>query len=296
MRRTAGGLLRTPTGIPALVIVLLLVTLAVLGPHGFGSGATTSDVGISLQSPSGSHWMGTDTMGRDIFTRALAATRITLLLALAALGVAIVLGGLVGALIASGGPRVRRVGATLIDTVMSLGAVLLAIVTVTIVGVGAKGAVIGIGVATAPGLARYTYTLVTGVMVRDYVAAARVIGVSRRRHLSRYVGRNVADSLIIVVFSAFGECIIAMAALSFLGLGVQSPTFDWGQMLTTGVQSFYVNPLGALWPAALITICGVAFALLGDAISRASNPLLHSDPPASARTRPRGHRRLDGRV
>ena len=279
LRRTARAFLGSPTGILSLVAVLALLVLALLGPHGFGEGATTSDVGISLQSHSSEHWMGTDSLGRDIFSRTLAATRTSLLLALAALGVAILLGGLVGALIASGGPRVRRIGATLIDTVMSLGAVLLAIVVVTIVGVGAKGAVIGIGVATAPGLARYTFTLVTGVMVRDYVAAARVVGVGRGRLLSRYVGRNVADSLIIVVFSASGECIIAMAALSFLGLGVQSPTFDWGQMLTSGVEAFYVNPWGALWPAALITACGVSFALLGDAISRASNPLLHNDGP-----------------
>jgi peptide/nickel transport system permease protein len=278
-RRMLRAFVASPTGIVSGVGGVALLVLSVLGPFGFGSSANTVNVVAASQGHTSAHSMGTDGLGRDIFMRTLAATRTSLTLAIAAVAIAVVLGGLIGGILASSGPRTRKIGGGAIDTLMSFGAILLAIVVVTIVGIGSVGAVAAIGTAFTPLFARFTYSLVAGVMARDYLAAARVVGVGRRRLFTHYVMRNVADSMAIASFSALGDAIIAMSSLSFLGLGVQSPTFDWGQMLTDGVQNFYLNPYAALAPAVMITLTGLIVALFGDAVARAANPVLWDERP-----------------
>ncbi|MBA4608011.1 MULTISPECIES: ABC transporter permease [Aeromicrobium] len=277
--------LATPTGIISGLILLGLTVLVIMGPNGFGEQAVVSDMARSSEGPSADYRFGTDALGRDIFTRTLAATRLSILYASAAVLFAMVVGGLIGGLIAAGGPRVRKVGGTVIDTMMGFGDILLAVVVVAIVGVGAKGAVLAIGVAFTPHFARFTYSLVDSVMVRDYMSAAQVVGVSKSGIGTRYVGRNVADSLVIVTFTTVAEGIMAMSSLSFLGLGIQSPQFDWGQMLTDGVKNFYLNPYAALVPATLILITGLAVNLFGDAVARAVNPVLWNERPSLFRSK-----------
>lgn len=286
-RQMFGAFLSTPTGIVSGLILLGLTVLVIMGPNGFGDQAVVSDMSRSSEGPSADYRFGTDALGRDILTRTLAATRLSILYASAAVLFAMVVGGLIGGLIAAGGPRVRKVGGAVIDSMMGFGDILLAVVVVAIVGVGAKGAVLAIGVAFTPHFARFTYSLVDSVMVRDYMSAARVVGVNKSGIGTRYVGRNVADSLVIVTFTTVAEGIMAMSSLSFLGLGIQSPQFDWGQMLTDGVKNFYLNPYAALVPATLILITGLAVNLFGDAVARAVNPVLWNERPSLFRSKMR---------
>lgn len=279
-RKMLRAFLTSPTGLVSAIALLGLAVLIVMGPDGFGDSAVTSDMARSGEGPSAAFPLGTDVLGRDILTRALAATRTSIVYASIAILIAMVVGGLIGGLLASAGPRVRRLGGGVIDTLMGFGDILLAVIVVAIVGVGVKGAILAIGVAFTPHFARFTYSLVETVLVRDYIAAARVVGVGRLAIARRYVARNVADSMAIVTFSAVGEGIIAMSSLSFLGLGIQSPSFDWGQMLTDGVENFYLNPYAALAPAVLILITGLAVGLFGDALARAVNPVLWSQRPS----------------
>lgn len=273
---------KTPTGWFSAVAMVLLAVLAAIGPHGFGDSATEVDMVNASQGRSSEHLLGTDGLGRDILLRTLAATRTSILLGFSAVAIAVVLGCTIGALLAVSGRRVRRLGATAIDTMLSFGDILLGVVVVTILGVGARSAVIAIGVAFTPVFARFSFSLVSSIVVRDYVAAARVTGVRRRSFLSRYIFRNVSDSLAVTSFGAVGEGIIALSSLSFLGLGVQAPSFDWGQMLTDGVRNFYLNPWAALAPAVMIALVGLALSMFGDALARASNPLLRRQQPVSA--------------
>ena len=273
---------KTPTGWFSAVAMVLLAGLAAIGPHGFGDSATEVDMVNASQGRSSEHLLGTDGLGRDILLRTLAATRTSILLGFSAVAIAVVLGCTIGALLAVSGRRVRRLGATAIDTMLSFGDILLGVVVVTILGVGARSAVIAIGVAFTPVFARFSFSLVSSIVVRDYVAAARVTGVRRRSFLSRYIFRNVSDSLAVTSFGAVGEGIIALSSLSFLGLGVQAPSFDWGQMLTDGVRNFYLNPWAALAPAVMIALVGLALSMFGDALARASNPLLRRQQPVSA--------------
>lgn len=271
--------LATPTGLFSAMVILGLVVLAVLGSQGFGSTATTVDMARASEGAGTGHWLGTDGLGRDILRRTLAATRLSLLLGASAVALAAIAGSVLGSLLAVSGRRVRQFGATAIDTLLSFGDILLGVVIVTILGLGAQSAVIAIGVAFTPIFARFSFSLVSSVVVRDYVAAARVIGVRRRSFLSRYVFRNVSDSLSVTVFSAVGEGIIALSSLSFLGLGVQEPDFDWGQMLTDGVRNFYLNPWAAVAPAVMIGLTGLALSMFGDALARAVNPIVNAPAP-----------------
>lgn len=274
--------LRAPGGVASLALLAILVALAVPGSEGYGATATEVDMGESSQGPSSSHWFGTDGLGRDIALRTLAATRMTLLLGVSAVAIAVVAGCLIGALLAYSPRIVRRAGATAIDVMLTLGEYLLAIVVVTILGIGAKSAVIAIGVAMTPGIARFVFTLVSSVAGKEYVAAAQVLGVPRHGILRRYIFPNTADSLVVTVSGRIGEGIVALSALSFLGLGVQSPDFDWGLMLTDGVRSFYLNPWAAVVPATMILVTGLTLAMLGDALARASNPILRGQIGAPA--------------
>lgn len=271
--------LATPTGLFSALVIIGLVILAILGPHGYGPSATSVDMVSASEGASSVHWLGTDGLGRDILRRTLAATRLSLLLGASAVALAVVAGSVIGSLLAVSGRRVRQFGATAIDTLLSFGDILLGVVIVTILGLGAQSAVIAIGVAFTPIFARFSFSLVSSVVVRDYVAAARVVGVRRRSFLSRYIFRNVSDSLAVTVFSAIGEGIIALSSLSFLGLGVQEPDFDWGQMLTDGVRNFYLNPWAAVAPAVMIGLTGLALSMFGDALARALNPIVNASSP-----------------
>lgn len=273
---------RTPTGWLSAIAMVVLAVLAAIGPNGFGDSATEVDMVNASQGSSSEHLLGTDGLGRDILLRTLAATRLSILLGFSAVAIAVVLGCTIGALLAVSGRRIRRLGATAIDTMLSFGDILLGVVVVTILGVGARSAVIAIGVAFTPVFARFAFTLVSSIVVRDYVAAARVTGVGRRSFMSKYIFRNVSDSLAVTSFGAVGEGIIALSSLSFLGLGVQAPSFDWGQMLTDGVRNFYLNPWAALAPAVMIALTGLALSMFGDALARASNPLLRGQEPITA--------------
>lgn len=284
-RRSASGFrefLRTPSGVASLTLLAILVALAVPGSEGYGASATEVAMERSSQGPSSDHRFGTDALGRDILIRTLAATRMTLVLGVSAVAIAVVAGCLIGALLAYSPRLVRRTGATGIDVMLTLGEYLLAIVVVTILGVGARSAVIAIGIAFTPGVARFVFTLVSSVAAREYVAAARVLGVPRGGILRRYILPNTADSLVVTVSGRIGEGIVALSALSFLGLGVQSPDFDWGLMLTDGVRSFYLNPWAAVVPATMILVTGLTLAMLGDALARASNPVLRGQVGAPA--------------
>ncbi len=261
-------------GVLVTVVLVALVVVAVVAPPLLEGPAHDQDVLQSYSGLTSEHPLGTDGLGRDVLARTLVGTRLSLGLASLSVLLAAVIGIPAGAALAIVSPRVRRTGAAVIDTSLSVPDVLVAVVIVTVVGVGTKGAVLAVGLASVPYLARVTYILSASIAGRDFVAAARVLGVPRRILLRRYILANIADSMVVTVLALFGECIVAVSALSFLGFGVQAPDIDWGSLLTTGVKDFYLSPAAALAPATMIAITGLALALLADAIARVLNPLV----------------------
>src|SRR3954469_15173070 len=286
MRRWT-SVLRTPLGLAATVLMVGVLVLAVVGPILWTDEANAVDTGNILAGPSADHWAGTDNLGRDIFYRTLVATRLSVELALAATVIAVVAGLVLGTAAFLLGRRSGRLVSAGINIAVAFPGILLALFFAVIFGVGATGAVLAIGFAGAPSFGRLVQTMVASVSSRDYVDAARVAGVGRVRILGRHVLPNISEPLVVNATIGAGGAPPPFAGLSFLGLGVQQPAYDWGRLLFDGMTSTYVNPAAALAPGAAVLVAGLAFNLFGESVAKGLGvgvvgglPALSSAPPA----------------
>ncbi len=255
-----------------LVGLLLLIALAIVAPMIWGVAAETTNPMNGSLPASREHLFGTDRLGRDVFLRTLVAARPTLITCALATLLAATIGIFLGAGIQVAPARIRTAGLRLIDTMIAFPAVILALIICAILGAGQTSAVIGIGVATAPAFARLTANLAASVATRDFVTSTRLLSVSPVRLLRRHVLPNIAEPLLVLFSVAFSSSLRALSGLSFLGLGVQPPDYDWGSMLGTGLQDIYTNPWVAIGPAIAIVVAGLFATMFGDGLAATLNP------------------------
>jgi peptide/nickel transport system permease protein len=264
--------LRSRDGKIGTVIIVLLLLVAIVGPIVMSKSASQLNFGDLNRGPSASHWLGTDSLGRDRLARLIVASRLSMILALEATllgaGIGIVWGA--GAALLRG--YLRSVALRLVDSLMAFPAVLVAIFIGAIMGPGGTSAMIGVAVGLSFPFARVTSNLVLSLTARDYVQAARIMGIRGPRLIFRHILPNAGESLAITATVTMSASIVALATLSFLGLGVQSPQYDWGDLLTQGVQQIYEAPAAAVGPAVAIAIVALAFGFLGESLARAMNP------------------------
>ncbi|MGW2254939.1 dipeptide/oligopeptide/nickel ABC transporter permease/ATP-binding protein [Kitasatospora sp. NPDC001660] len=261
------GRRRPPMAWVTTAMLTSLVVLALVGPLVWGASADRPDPSAVLQGPSAAHPFGTDNLGRDLLARVLTATRPSLLLALTAVLLGSTTGVLLGASTAVLGPRARRLLAGLVNLLLAFPALLVAMFLAVVFGAGAGGAVLALAVAGVPGFARLAQTLAAGVAGTDHLAAARVLGLRRHRLLWRHVLPNIAEPLLLSTTTAAGTALVALSGLSFLGLGVQPPGYDWGQLLNQGLDRVYAEPLPALAPGLAILYAALTFQLLGEVLA-----------------------------
>ncbi|MFE7262945.1 dipeptide/oligopeptide/nickel ABC transporter permease/ATP-binding protein [Streptomyces sp. NPDC057592] len=261
------GLRRSPLARATAVMLASLVALALVGPLVWGAAADHPDPSAVLQGPSAEHPIGTDGLGRDLLARVLTATRSSLLLALAAVLLGATAGIPLGACTAVLGRRGRRLTAGLINLLLAFPALLVAMFLAVVFGAGAAGAVLALAAAGVPGFARLAQTLAAGVAGTDHLAAARVLGLRRHRLLWRHVLPNIAEPLLLSTTTAAGTALVALSGLSFLGLGVQPPGYDWGQLLGQGLDRIYSEPLPALGPGLAVLYAALTFQLLGEVLA-----------------------------
>ncbi|MFC4588415.1 dipeptide/oligopeptide/nickel ABC transporter permease/ATP-binding protein [Sphaerisporangium corydalis] len=266
--RAARVLLR-PVGFAGFGLLTVVLLVAVFGPVLWDGRATVIDTGDLLAGPSGEHWIGTDNLGRDLFFRVLVATRLSITLALAATAIGMVLGVVLGAAPMLTGRRVARFITSAVNVLVAFPGLLLVLFFAVVFGVGARGAALAVGLAGAPAFARLCHTLLSGVSERDYIAAARIAGVSKFRILVRHALPNIAEPLIVNATMAAGGVLLTFSGLSFLGLGVQAPSYDWGKLMQDGLNGIYVHPLAALGPGIAVVLAGLAFNLTGEAFAAA---------------------------
>jgi peptide/nickel transport system permease protein len=284
LAQTWRAFIASPTGVAAGVVFVILVALAIVGPIVWGDPATHLDIFNGRRSPSWQHLLGTDPAGRDILARVVVATRLSLGMGLAGAMISAVIGIPIGIAVAVAGPRLRDVGGRLIDLWLSFPYLLVVIfLSAVVANVGTLSALFAVGLAGAPRLARVTNTLATSIGGREYILAASAAGIGGPRVLLRHVLPNIAEALCISVFGLVGSSIIGFSSLSFLGIGVQPPAFDWGQLLTLGVQDIYATPLAAMAPGVMIAAAGVASGYLGEGLAHALNPLLWTASRGQAR-------------
>jgi peptide/nickel transport system permease protein len=264
-----GRALRTPLGACAAALLAVMALIAVLAPVLWTGTANAFDTSAILRGPSPAHWAGTNNLGQDVFFQVLVATRLTAALALAATAIGVGTGLLLGTAPLVLGRRAGRVITAVVNIAVAFPALLLALFFAVIFGVGARGALLAIGFASAPTFARLTRTLSASVAGLDYIAAARIAGVSRVRLLTRHVLPNIGETLIVNATISAGDALLSFAGLSFLGLGVQAPSYDWGKLLNDGLNGIYVHPVAALAPGIAVILAGLAFNLFGEAMARA---------------------------
>ncbi|WP_051764493.1 dipeptide/oligopeptide/nickel ABC transporter permease/ATP-binding protein [Streptomyces sp. NRRL F-5135] len=268
-RRRFVAVLRSPIGICAVAALIVVAFFAVFGPVLWGDVARQADLTQLSAKPSAHHLLGTDAGGRDVLARVLTATRLSIVTAVLAAALGVSVGVVIGLLPTIAPRRLGRLINSALGVALAFPALLLAIVVSITLGVGSVSVTLAIGLAMAPSFARLAQTLGASVTGRDFVAAARILGVSRPRILVRHVLPNVRDPLIVNASIGAGTALVAATGLSFLGLGVQAPEYDWGRMLNESVGSIYVNPAPALGLGAAIVFAGVTFALVGEVLARA---------------------------
>jgi oligopeptide/dipeptide ABC transporter ATP-binding protein len=269
--RQTRALLGTLNGRIGLAGLAVLVFLAVAGPAIWGDAAEQVDTRVILQGPSDAHVLGTDALGRDLLARTLVATRPSLWYAVLTTALAASVGVTLGALPVVLGRRTSRVVTGAINMMIAFPGLLLAIFFAAVVGVGAGGAILALGIAGAPVVARLTNTLASGVAGSDFVAAARILGISRARLLARHVLPNIAEPLLLIITVSIGAVLLAFSGLSFLGLGVQPPYYDWGRLLNDGLARIYITPSAALTPGVAVVLAGIVFSLLGEGLAQVTS-------------------------
>jgi peptide/nickel transport system permease protein len=264
--RTLRRLLRNRAAVVALGFVALLVAVALLSPLLVPHDPGRQELLDRLESPSGDHWLGTDSLGRDNLSRLLEGTRVTLWAALQAIGLAVVVGIPAGLVAGFVGRRVDGVLSWVADILLSLPPLLLALAIVGILGPGLTNAMVAIGIVFAPRFFRVAPAAAQSVRHETYVEATRAMGCSTSRILFRHVLPNSSGPLLVQLTFALGLVVTAEASLSFLGLGAKPSTATWGSMVRDAFNNVYETSFPLIAPSVMIVLTILAFSVLGDAL------------------------------
>ncbi|ELP70142.1 ATP-binding cassette domain-containing protein [Streptomyces turgidiscabies] len=274
---------RNPSLLAGAVILGLLLVVALVAPLLLSGSAETLTDDTRL-GPGAGHLLGTDAFGRDVLARALVATRLTLLMAAAATAVSFVVGVAIGALVHLAPGWLRETCLRLIDSAVAFPSLVLALVIAAVLGPGTVSAITAIAVAGVPGFARLTANLAATVADKDYVLTARLLGVPGLRILGRHVLPNISGPLLVLLSSSFTLSLLDISSLSFVGLGVQSPQYDWGRLLNEALPSIFAQPSVVLAPSIMLIVTGVGAMLLGDGVASLVDPRTRGAAPAPAKT------------
>ena len=269
------GLRRDRLAVLGAVIVVLVVLIALLAqwlaPHPADAGTATDPVN-SLLAPSWSHPFGTDTVGRDILSRVIFGARTSLRIAIESLAIAALIGIPLGVAAGHLGGWVDDVIMRITDIFLAFPALLLALALVAVINPSVGNASIAIAVTWWPWYARLIRAQASAIASTGYVASARALGVSGWRIALRHVLPNSVAPVVVQLSLDFGGVILTAAALSFLGLGAQDPTAEWGLMVSQGQALFATNWWVVTFPGAAILITALGFNLLGDGLRTVLDP------------------------
>lgn len=267
-------LMRQKTALLGLVIVSILLLTALLAPLLAPCDPLAQDLPNRLQAPSAEHPFGTDAHGRDILSRIIYGTRISIQVGVIAVGISLIFGTLLGAVSGYYGGKLDLVVMRAIDIVMAFPYILLAIAITAMLGPGLTNAMIAIGVVGIPIYARVIRGVVLSVKAMEYIEAARVNGCSNFRIIFRHVLPNCMAPLVVQATLGVGTAILDAAGLGFLGLGAQPPAPEWGIMLNQGKEVMQIAPWVIMFPGIAILLVVLGFNLLGDGLRDALDPRL----------------------
>lgn len=256
------------------VIIGLLIMAAVAAPFVCPYDPVQMNAADAFQAPSRQYWLGTDEYGRDVFSRIVYGSRISLSVGIISVSISLVLGTALGLVSGYYLGMADVVVSRIMDVLYAFPPILLALLMIAILGVGVDRVMIAIGLVYTPLFARVCRGSVLAERGKVYVDAARMIGLNNSRIIRCHILPNVLAPLIVEATLCMSFAILAEAALSFLGLGTQPPTPSWGMMLSKGRGLMYYSPWVSIWPGFAIMIVVFAFNVFGDGLRDALDPRL----------------------
>ena len=253
-------------------IVLVAVLAALVGPVLMPFDPADQELALRLEGPTGQHWFGLDELGRDIFARVLSGARISLLVGLVVVGVSSTVGTLLGSIAGYFGGVIDEILSRLMDILLAFPGLLLAIAMVAVLGPSLTNVIIALSLIGWVGYARLVRGQVLRARELEFVQAARALGATIPRILARHVIPTALPAVTVQATLGMGGAILAEAALSFLGLGVQPPTPSWGTMLSYGRSHLLEAPHLTIFPGLAIAVLVLGFNFLGDGLRDALDP------------------------
>ena len=263
----ARSILRNPLALAGSVLIVILALCAAFGPLLAPRDPAYIELAARLQPPSAHHLLGTDELGRDIFSRLLYGARYAMLVGSSVVAGSLLLGTLAGSLAGYYGGRLDRIlNVVLFNAFLSFPGILLAIAFVAFLGPGLWNLILALVIGGWVGYARLVRAQVLAAREREYVEAARALGATDPRILLRHILPNIVQPVIVQAAIGMAGAILAEGTMSFLGLGVPPPTPSWGAMLNDGRSHLFDSPHVVLFPAAAVMLAVLAFNFVGDAL------------------------------
>ena len=266
--------LRHPSFVVGGALSLLLALAALLSLLWTPHPPAEIDMALKLRPPGATHWLGTDTFGRDVASQLLVGAQASILVGVIAVGIGLAAGVALGCLAAAKRGWVEELIMRASDFTFAFPALLTAIMLTAIYGPGLVMSIVAIGIFNVPVFARITRGAANAVWAREYVLAARAAGKGGWRITRDHVLPNIASQLIVQASISFATAILAEAALSYLGLGTQPPQPSWGRMLSEAQSLLFQAPLLAVWPGVAIVLSVLGLNLIGDGLRDLLDPKL----------------------
>ncbi|MCI9349999.1 MAG: ABC transporter permease [Oscillibacter sp.] len=259
-----------------LVILSLIILLAVFADllFDYETLVIQQSAALRLKPPSAEHWLGTDEVGRDILARIVHGARISLPVAFVTIAAATVIGGLLGAISGYGSRQLDNVIMRIMDVFLAIPSILLSIALVAALGTSMTNMILAISISNIPPFARIVRSAVMTIKNEEYIEAARAIGASDARIIVKHILPNCMAPIIVQATLSIAGSILAIASLSFIGLGISPPTPEWGSMLSTGRQFFRAAWWVCAFPGFAIMLTILSLNLLGDGLRDALDPKL----------------------
>ncbi len=265
-------LIRHPQGAVGLFLTALVLTMAAIGPSIAPLDPETMHFANRFEPPSAEFLLGTDWFGRDLLSRMMVGAQSTVLLALLATIIATTIGALIGIISGYLGGWLDEGIMRIVDAIMAIPGLLFALLIISALGTSALNAVIAIGIAFAPGMARISRSVTLQIRALDYVSAARSRGENSLWIVLAEILPNVAAPIIVEATIRVAFAIMTLATLSFLGLGAQPPSPEWGLMISQGREHMFRSPWPIIVPGGAIALVAIGFNLLGDGLRDVLNP------------------------
>jgi peptide/nickel transport system permease protein len=272
MGDAARRLFKSPQGVAGCVIISLMFIIVILGVHIAPYEYTKISLLERYKPPGLVHWFGTDNFGRDVFSRVVVGARATILSALGATALATVAGSLIGTTSAFLGGKVDEFIMRTVDAVMAIPGLLFALLIVSTLGQSSINAVLAVAISSTPGMVRISRSVALSTKQLDYVLAARARGESSTYIVCKEILPNIVSPIIVEATIRVAFAIMMFATLSFLGLGAQPPSPEWGLMVSSGRAYLFQAPWMMFIPGMAIALVAIGFNLLGDGLRDALNP------------------------